>query len=305
MGVLLILAAMAAILGAYALWISEQQDKREFEHKKEMDKARMEQWKSNGRTVLGLLVCVGLLTGCGVEQVDEGFRGIKTRFGSVAGQPLEPGLHFYNPVTSSIFEMEVREQKVEGVTDAFTRDTQRVTVAYALTFYPDPAKIGQVYSQFGKHWQEKVVNQAILGSIKDVIGQYIADDLVSKREAAKGAAQAELKASLAGRDMVVTRLDFTNLDFDDGYERAVEQKVVAIQKAAEAKNRTVEIEEKAKQTVAAAEADATAMRIKSNALAQNKGLVQYEAIQKWDGKLPEIMLGNTTPIINLDSIRKE
>ena len=51
-----------------------------------------------------------------------------------------------------------------------------------------------------------------------------------------------------------------NLDFDDAYEKAVEAKVVAIQRAAEAKNETVQIEEQAKQTVKTAQAEAEAGR---------------------------------------------
>lgn len=245
------------------------------------------------------------LCGCGIERIDEGYRGVKKTWGKVDQQPLPPGLYFYNPISSDILELEVREKKIESTTSAFTKDTQTVQVSYALTYYPDPVKITALYSQFGHDWDQKIVVQAVLGGIKDTIGQYIADDLVSKREVAKKAAENELAVSLAQRSVIVTRLDFTNLDFDDAYERAVESKVVAVQKAAEAKNHTVEVEENAKQTVKSAQADAEAMRIKSQALAQNKGLVQYEAIQKWDGKLPVNMFGNATPIINLGNLGNE
>lgn len=47
------------------------------------------------------------------------------------------------------------------------------------------------------------------------------------------------------------------------------------------------------------ELEAEAMRIKSQALAQNKGLVQFELAQKWDGKLPTMMMGNTVPLLDL------
>ena len=47
------------------------------------------------------------------------------------------------------------------------------------------------------------------------------------------------------------------------------------------------------------------MRIKSQALAQNKGLVQFEIAQKWDGKLPVYMLGNSIPLLDLKNINKE
>ena len=246
------------------------------------------------------------LTACGFEQVDEGFRGIQTRWGKVEGQPLEPGIHFYNPISRDIFEMEVREQKIEADTQCFTKDTQTVTVAFAVTYYPDQSKIGDMYSQFGKKWQEKVIMPAVLGSIKDAIGGYIADDLVSKREAVKIAAQKEIVDALATRDVVVTRLDIINLDFEDAFESAVESKVVAIQRALESKNKTVEVEEQAKQKVLDAEAEAKSMRIRSDALSRNKSLVEYEAVQKWDGKLPEIIMGQgSTPFIDLRNIGKK
>lgn len=244
------------------------------------------------------------LTGCGVEQVDEGFRGIETRFGKVQGEALTPGLYFYNPISTNIFEMEVREQKWQYETQCFTKDTQTVTVQYAITYYPDPAKMNAIYSQFGKEWDQKIVAPAVLGSLKDAIGKYIADDLVNQREAVKQAAQKEVIDALKARDITVTRLDITNLDFDDGYEKAVEAKVIAIQRAAEEKNKTVQIEEQAKQTVRTAEAQATAMRIQSAALANNPGLTQYEIAKKWNGVLPTMMMGASTPLIDLRSTKQ-
>ena len=166
---------------------------------------------------------------------------------------------------------------------------------------PRPNKDTQnIFTVWGG-WDQTVIAPAILGSLKDAIGQYIADDLVSKREAVKQVAQKEISDALKARDVTVTRLDLVNLDFDDAYEQAVESKVVAIQRAAEEKNKTVQVEEQAKQTVKAAEAQATSMRIRSQALSQNKNLVEYEAVQKWDGKLPQYQLGGSTPFIDLRS----
>lgn len=256
---------------------------------------------------LGALLVLALaLTGCGMEQVEEGSRGIRTSWGKVEGEPLSPGLQFYNPIGGNVFEMSVREEILNQSTAVFTRDTQSVQVQFSVTYYPDPKRIGALYSQFGKDWQTKTVLPAVLGSLKDAIGQYIADELVGKRELVKGKAEAEVKAALAGRDVIVTRLDLTNLDFDDAYEQAVEAKVVAVQNAMKAKNQTVQVEEQARQTVATAKADSEAMRIKSQALSQNKGLVAYEAVAKWDGKLPQIIMGGQSmPMLDLGKIMKD
>jgi regulator of protease activity HflC (stomatin/prohibitin superfamily) len=249
--------------------------------------------------LLLLATVAQFLTACGCETVDTGHRGIRTTFGEVQGEPLAEGLYWYNPFTSHIVELSVREEKIEGKTACFTRDTQTVTVAYVLTYYPDPTKIHELYKQFGEGWEEKILTPAILGSLKDVVGQYIADDLVGKREAVKSAVYEELKTALAARSVTITRLDLVNLDFDNAYEQAVEAKVVAIQKSAEAKNKTVQVEEQAKQKVISAKAEAESMQIRSQALQQNKGLVEYEAVQKWDGKLPVYSMGQALPFINL------
>lgn len=236
-----------------------------------------------------LISSMVLLSGCGCEQINAGHRGIETRFGEVQGKPLTEGLHFYNPITSTIKEIKVQEEKIEGKAVSFTRDTQRVEIDFAVTLYPDPEAIEKIYKEYGEAWEAKLVPQAIQNSIKDVVGQYIADDLVGKRDEARGKAEGEVIEILKTRNVLVTRLDFVNLDFDDKYETAVEAKVVAVQRSAEAINKTVEIQEQAKQRVIQAKSEAEAMTIKSEALSKNKGLVEYEAIIAWNGQLPLIM----------------
>jgi hypothetical protein len=43
------------------------------------------------------------------------------------------------------------------------------------------------------------------------------------------------------------------------------------------------------------------MTIRSQALAQNRGLVEYEAVQKWNGILPVYMMGDAVPFLNLNA----
>lgn len=253
-----------------------------------------------------LIAAVLSLVGCGFEVVDTGYRGIETRFGEVVGEPLPEGLHFYNPFTSDIREYAVREDKWSDKTAIFTKDTQRVDIEFAVVFYPDPTKVHTLFREVGRDSDlaEKIIRPVVLGSIKDAIGQVIADELVSKRELVTRDALREVQENLKARNVIVTDLQFTNLDFDDAYEKAVEQKVVAIQQAQRAKNESVRIDEEAKQKVTTAQAEAEAMRIKSQALAQNKGLVDFEAVQKWDGKLPQYMFGSQTmPFIDLRTIK--
>lgn len=99
---------------------------------------------------------------------------------------------------------------------------------------------------------------------------------------------------------MISQLNFVNLDFDDAYEKAVEDKSVALQTALKAKNESVKIQEEANQKVMTAKAEAEAMKIKNEALSKNPALIQYEIATKWDGKLPQYMLGGAVPLLNLD-----
>lgn len=253
------------------------------------------------------MIAAVTLSGCGMEIVDTGYRGIQTRFGEVIGEPLPEGLYFYNPFTSSIREYNVRTETLSGKTEIFTKDTQAVIVDFTLIFSVDPKYVTTLYKEYGSEEMlgDKIIKPVALGSIKDAVGLVIADELVSKREMVTKATLKEVQENLATRHVLVTDLQFTNLNFDDAYERAVEEKVVAIQEAQKAKNVTVSVEEQAKQTLISAKASAEAMRIQSQALAQNKGLIEFEAVKRWDGKLPQYMFGgNTVPFIDIRSLGK-
>jgi regulator of protease activity HflC (stomatin/prohibitin superfamily) len=246
-----------------------------------------------------------LLSNCGFEVVDPGHRGIKINLGEVVGEPLPEGLHYYNPFTSDIKEFNIRQETWTQKTTIFTKDTQKVEVEFAVTYMPEAKAINKIYMEVGREDAliEKIIKPVSLGSIKDSIGQVIADELVSKREMVTRDALKEVQENLGHKHVVVTDLQFTNLDFDDAYEKAVEEKVVAIQQAQKAKNETVTIQEQAKQTVLSAQAQAESMKIQSQALAQNKGLIQYELAKKWNGVLPQYMIGNAVPLLDMSGMK--
>lgn len=254
-----------------------------------------------------VILAIGLiLSACGVEQVDEGYRGVKTHWGKVTGEPLTPDLYFYNPISSDIMELSVLEEKMEGTEQAFTKDNQNVTINYTVSFYPEPTKIGLLYSQYGKGWEAKIVKPIVVDNLKNAIGQESADMLVQQREAARKKAETLITTKLKEKDVNLGSLSITNLDFEDTYEKAAEAKVTAIQLAEAEKNKTAQIQEQAKQTVATAEAEARAMKIKSDALSQNKSLVQYEAVQRWDGSLPKLIMGGSSiPMIDMKNLMED
>ncbi len=252
--------------------------------------------------IVGILIVLGILASFGAsgfEVIDTGKRGVEIRFGKVVSESLPEGMYFVNPITTNIIELDVREQRWDSSSQAYTKDVQNLTVAFTLNYSPDPTKIHILYERVGKTWSEKLIPQVVQARVKEVIGQYEAVKLVSDRHAAIKQTAELIKLDLNSKNIDFKSFEITNLDFNDAFEHAVESKVVAIQQAEEAKNKTVKVKEEADQQIITAKAEAESMRIRAQALSQNKGLVEYEAVQKWDGKMPNMMLGNSVPFINI------
>ena len=246
--------------------------------------------------VVGMLMS---LTACGFQKVDTGHRGVKVTYGKVVSESLPEDMYFYNPFSSDIVEMDVRILKWEAATQAYTKDVQQATVNFVLNYRLDPSRAHIMYREVGKDWSEKLVGQVVVESIKREVGQHEAVDMVSQRDKAARSIETEVKEKLMVRDVIVTNFQLTNIDYTPEFEHAVEAKVVAQQKAIEEANRTKQIEEQKTQAILRAEGEAESIRIRANALAQNAKLVEWEAVQKWDGKMPQYMLGGATPFINI------
>jgi len=238
------------------------------------------------------------LAGCG-EVIDTGNRGIETRYGKVVSESMEEGLYFYNPFTTSIIEMDAKTKKFEVTTSAYTKDVQQASMSVVVNYNLEKTKAHILYQNVGQDWEEKLIPQTVASALKTVVGKWDAVDLISNRDKAQQAIQTEIATVLTEKFIYVTRAEIANIDFSDEFEKAVEAKVTAIQMAEKEKNATVQIQEQANQRIISAKAEAESMSIRAQALSQNKALVEYEAVQKWNGVLPQYSLGGSVPFINI------
>ena len=250
--------------------------------------------------VVIIAIVVVSVAGCGIKVVDTGQRGVKTRFGEITSTSLPEGLYFYNPITSNIIEIDTRVQRQDGDTESYTRDVQQAHIKYTLNYRLQQDKAHVVYRDIGRDWEQKLIPQVVLGTLKEVVGKWDAVDLIANRDKAGADTFAAMRAKFAERFVEVSRFEITDIAYTHEFENSVEAKVIAQQKAIEEQNHTKQIEEQARQKVLSAEAEAKSMQIRAEALEQNAKLVEWEAVQKWNGVLPQYMLGGgTTPFINL------
>ena len=239
-----------------------------------------------------LCVIVAIICASSIQVIHTGYRGIKTRFGKVVGESLSEGIYFVNPITTVMHEMDVKVQKYTHKMSAYTKDVQQADLLVTVNTSLDPKAVHLVFQEIGMDYAGKVIYQQISQAVKNTIGKWEADVLVSNREKATEEIYAVLKEALEPYHIDTKSVVLENIDYSSQFERAIEEKQIATQDAIKAKNRTKQVEEEARQKVLAAKAEAESMRIRSQALSQNQNLVAYEAVQRWDGRLPENMYGS-------------
>lgn len=223
-----------------------------------------------------------------------------SKLGNVEQKSYQPGVAFKAPLISDVTRFDVRTRTMKEKTACYTADMQTANIDYTITYNLKKENVHTLYSLVGTDYEGKKIIPVLNDVIKSNIGRWQAQELVSNRDSARVDVNMALISKIDKRFFENITFQFNNIDYSDAFEKSIEEKVIAGQKAEKAENDTKRIGEEAKQKIIAAEADAKAMTIKAEALARNKGLTEYEAVQKWDGKLPQYMMGNSVPMININ-----
>ena len=177
--------------------------------------------------VIAIAIMVVSVAGCGIKVVDTGQRGVKTRFGEITSTSLPEGLYFYNPITSNIIEIDTRVQRQDGDTESYTRDVQQAHIKYTLNYRLQQDKAHIVYRDVGRDWEQKLIPQVVLGTLKEVVGKWDAVDLIANRDKAGADTFAAMRAKFTERFVEISRFEITDISYTKEFENSVEAKVIA------------------------------------------------------------------------------
>ncbi|GAA3407932.1 prohibitin family protein [Paenibacillus hodogayensis] len=258
---------------------------------------------SRGVTGLIIVVVIAVLAFQSFTIVQAGHRGVILQLGAVQPKVLEEGLHFKMPFIQTVVPIEVRVQKAESNQVSASRDLQTVTTTLAVNYHLDGTTINNLYKTVGMEYRNRIVDPAIGESLKAITAQYTAEDLISKRSEVSSKVKEVLSAKLSLYNMILDDINITEFKFSEEFDRAIEQKQIAEQQALKSKLDLERIKIEKEQEITRAQAQAEALRLqKEEVTPQLIELRQIEAqlkaIEKWDGKLPNVT-GGATPFINV------
>jgi regulator of protease activity HflC (stomatin/prohibitin superfamily) len=248
--------------------------------------------------------------------VEGGHVGIVTRFGAVV-DVQGPGAHGKLPLIDSVTEINTRTQTIEWArTDkgdsrmaSYSKDQQPAEIGVKVSFSvkTDEKSVRDLFQQYrdANGYANAVIVPRALQGVKTVFGRFNAVGVIQDRDNFNKQVLDEV-TSLIGNagPIVVEQVNVQDIDFDDSYEAAVKARMeaeVEVTKIAQNLERerkqaeilVVQAKASAESVRLAGEAEADAIRARSNALRDSPKLVELVIAEKWNGVLPTTMVPNT------------
>jgi regulator of protease activity HflC (stomatin/prohibitin superfamily) len=272
--------------------------------------------------VLAVVVLGGIFSFVGCERIDAGHVGVKVNLygtGKGVDDVTEvTGWVFYNPISTKIVEfptfMQHKEYKQvledgEIVSDESfvvnSKDGSEFHVSPLLNYAVKRERVPYIFGKYRVELsmiESGFLKTAVYDAFRVVANSYTADELISNRQQFEIKVRKVLEDQLSPEGFILSQFT-SNLIYPETFKKAIEAKNNAVQTALTAENQVKTAEAEAKIKIARAEGNAKAMLTNARAEAEANSLkqrtltpmlLQQQWIERWNGKLPETMLGDKT-----------
>ena len=221
--------------------------------------------------------------------INSGEVGIKINTGKFEEKPLHAGLHFFIPVLQKIIPVNTRIRLItySNVSTGALGDSYRgfegglrrnpaitvldkrgltvnidIAVQYRLKAESAPATI----EKWGSSWEEKIINSKVREVVRDVVGQYTAEQLPEMRNQIAAAIQLKVTDSvdkLEGQPVVLESVELRTINLPTKIKDQIERVQIAKQDVTIAEQEKEKAKQQAQRAAEVAKGEAERNRIEA------------------------------------------
>jgi len=226
----------------------------------------------------------------------------------VEAKELHVGMHWIAP-WKNVYQFPIFEQNDtwEGDREGFnfqTSEGMAVSADIGITYHLRSESIPLIFQRY-RRGMDEITNVFIRNYIRDAINKSASktriEDLYSGKESFFEDVEAHVRQDLAPIGIELSRIYLIGrFHFPSNVIAALNSKIEAMQRAQQRENELREAEAEAKKQIAKAEGQAKCAILQAESEAKanlvlaksvTAELIQWQAVQKWDGKMPHVTSG--------------
>lgn len=276
--------------------------------------------------ILLIILMLGFASAC--TKVSPGYVGVKVyNYGHQKGVqdfPVRTGRVWFNPFTQDVYKFPTFLQTISWTKDRTEGSPNDDSITFnsvegavinadiAISYAIMAEKVPSLFVEFRQD-AHTLTWGYVRSQVRDAFGRHgsrmrVVDIFGARKQELLTAVKSDLNEKLETRGFKFDMVSFIGgLRVDPKVESAINAVIEAMQRAVEAENKIKQSEAEAKQRIAAADGEAKAILAVAKAQAEaNKlvaqsvsaQLINWEAIKKWNGILPQFTSGGI-PLIQL------
>jgi regulator of protease activity HflC (stomatin/prohibitin superfamily) len=230
--------------------------------------------------------------------------------------PLGSGFHLKLPFMETVDQMQISQSMYSlPQMQVYTNDNQSVAISVSVIYKIPPADTYHMLYDVGRAGAvdvDSTVLPVVRNDAQAVFARYNTLTISDRRAQIADAMQAAISADLQKLfGIEVVNVQLTGIRYSDAFTQSVEAAMAAkaaavraenqvLQKQYEGQQAVVLAEAQAKARIAAAQGEAKAIQLVSDALRQNPAYIHWYEASKWNGVLPRYVAGKAAvPVLDV------